>query len=40
MTATVKDAITRLDATVVEVEGLELVPITEDRVERLLSLTV
>ncbi|MBX9667327.1 MAG: hypothetical protein K2X93_06895 [Candidatus Obscuribacterales bacterium] len=40
MTATVKDAITCLDATVVDVEGLELVPITEDRVERLLSLTV
>lgn len=40
MTATVKDAITCLDAAVVEVEGLELVPITEDRVERLLSLTV
>ncbi len=40
MTATVKDAITCLDATVLEVEGLELVPITEDRVERLLSLSV
>lgn len=40
MTATVKDAITCLDATVVEVEGLELMPITEERVERLLSLSV
>ncbi len=40
MTATVKDALACLDAAFIDVEGLELVPITEDRVERLLSLTM
>jgi hypothetical protein len=39
MTSTVKDAIECLDAAVIDVDGLELVPITEERVERLLSLT-
>lgn len=38
MTATVKDAIECLEAAVVDVDGLEIAPITEERVERLLSL--